>query len=466
MPPNATNPVRAARCARSNTLDRSPVIRDNRAMMGSRWRAALVGILSVAGAAGWVARPVGQPQMEPQPVLPDAPTGDGGVTEREELEAIALLKDGRRITGFLVENTPQRCVLRIGGLKTSIRADLIERVEVLPPVLDRYRAMRDAIDPHDADQLVMLAEWLRARGRYSEALEEVLRALNAQPGHEEALQLLTLIRSQRELAARRRAEAEEPEADPIEPVAHPPRPARPAFPTLTPEQINLIKVYELDLRDPPEMKLRRETIDALLASYRGHELLPGSDQERESLYRLAPARIADLIFRLRARELYGQIQVIGQPAAFEHFRNDVHRPVILNTCATTRCHGGAAAGRLYLSNERPNSDATVYTNFLILDRFRLSDGTPLINYDDPQSSVLLQMGLPREDSRHPHPPVAGPNGRGDAWRPAYRTAGDRRYAQTLDWIRAMYRPRPEYPVDYQPPSATPAEAALPAGPPR
>jgi len=97
-----------------------------------------------------------------------------------------------------------------------------------------------------------------------------------------------------------------------------------------------------------------------------------------------------------------------------------------------------------------NSDATIYTNLLILERFKLRDGTPLINYDKPEDSPLLQMALPRESSIYPHPEVTSRSGRRNAPE-QFRSTEDVQFQRALDWIRAMYQPRPDYPIDYAPP---------------
>jgi hypothetical protein len=167
------------------------------------------------------------------------------------------------------------------------------------------------------------------------------------------------------------------------------------------------------------------------------------------------------MFRVRARDLYGEVKVLDHPRSMQQFRDQVHRSWVVNSCATTRCHGGSDAGRLMLSSRRQASDAAVYTNFLILERFRLEDGTPLINYDDPARSPLLHLGLPRDISRFPHPVVPTQDGRGDLWRPVFRNPGDRRFQEAIDWMNAMYRPRPEYPVDYTPPTGETAPEEAP-----
>ncbi len=400
-----------------------------------------------------------QPREHAQPVLPDRAPGEASPEPAppEQPEAIVHLNDGRRVTGVLVEQTASEVVLSVGGIPTRFGSEIVDHVEVLAPVMERYRAMRAAIDERDPDQLVYLAEWLRSRGKYDEAIAELTRALSARPGHADATRLLALVRGQRELAMR---------AGPRAPGAAD-RGARgatgrghPEFPLLTPEQVNTVKVYEIDLKDPPNLLVKRETMARLMEKHAGDPLIPATAEAREALYRLSPARQLELMFKLQARDLYPEVQVVGGLRSMERFRDEVHRPWIINSCSTTKCHGGQEAGRLYLSNRRPNSEATVYTNFLILDRFRLADGSPLIDHEEPEKSPLLQMALPRRDSLFPHPAVPGPGGRGDAWRPAMRSTDDRRFRQAVEWIKSMYRPRPEYPVEYDPSRAVAAEAAL------
>jgi hypothetical protein len=187
------------------------------------------------------------------------------------------------------------------------------------------------------------------------------------------------------------------------------------------------------------------------------ERIPANPREREAMYRASPSRILDAMFRVQARELYGNVKVLDTPRSIKLFRDNVHRTLIANYCATVRCHGGAAAGKLVLTPLRPNADASVYTNFLILDRAKLADGTPLINYADPAKSPVLQYALPREMAAFKHPVVAasGSPARSDQWRPFYRSIEDRRYLDALEWVKAMYSPHPDYPIEYHGPAPEP-----------
>ncbi|MCC6677815.1 MAG: hypothetical protein IT436_11770 [Phycisphaerales bacterium] len=384
------------------------------------------------------------------------------------------LRDGREVTGLLISQDPKTIVVRINGIDTPFPADSVEDIRVLPSPLDQYRELREAIDDKDAQQLLTLVKWLQQRRLYEEALLELAHILELEPANPEALSLRRLIESQILLDVK---------AGPTRPAGQEaPRPARAAeavFPLLSADQVNLIKVFELDLTDPPRMIVSRDTVAQLVERYAGNPLIPPTREGREALAREKPEKILDLMFRVRARDLYGQVKVIDHPTPMRRFREDVHRGWLLNGCATASCHGGQESGRLWLYNRRASSDATVYTNFLILDRFRLPDGKALIDYNDPANSPLLQMGLPRADSLYPHPRV-NPANRSRDWRHVFGSTDDRKFLDAVAWINSLYRPRPEYPISYQPPvpalarnmdkpappaPGSPGAPATPGGPP-
>lgn len=397
--------------------------------------------------------PTGEPAPQPPPVAPPpAPTGapSGSPTTApvgEPREAVVQLKDGQRYTGELVEQGPQRIVLKIAGIETPIQLSLVDSVEVLPPVLERYRAMRATIDDNDVERLLLVVEWLRARDQWELALAELDHILDLQPDNGEARRLKLLVEAQRNLTQNQTYPA--PKADVV------PAPALVDFPLLSEKDVNLIKVYEADLADPPRMLIDRETITRLLEEHAADPLIPKNPQERDAIYRWSPARILDLMFRVQARNLYANVKVLDAPRPMRLFRDDLNRGLIANNCATSRCHGGVEAGRLMLTNKRPNSDQSVYTNFLILERFKLPDGKPMINYDEPGASPLLNMALPRDVAAVKHPQVPGPGGRGDLWKPFFKSTDDPRFQAGLEWIQSMYRPRPDYPIEYHSPAPEP-----------
>lgn len=423
------------------------------------WAVAAVGIGAVR------AVPNAQPEASVGPLPAQsgspgpAPASDPVHVPGSRLpEATVHFKDGKQLTGLVVDLTEEQLTLRVSGVNATFRRNLIDHIERLPPVEERYLRMRQAIGD-DAEQLTLLVRWLMDRERFELALEEARRAVALSPDSAEAERLLRVVEGRIELLKNRRPELAEQGRDPAPPSAGP-RPVQPAFPLLTEAQINLLKVYEIDLNDPPRLMISRRTVEDLLSTYAGHPLIPVSVEGRDAIMRWRDVQVLDLIFRLRARDFYGRVEVLESPASMKRFRDDVNRGWLVNSCATTRCHGGEQAGRLRLFNRRPSAEASYYTNFLILDRFRLKDGSALINYDDPEKSRLLDFAVAREESLSPHPVVPSDVSGRDEWRPAFRSKSDRRARATVDWIRSMYVPHPEYPIDYEPPtgSALPPES--------
>ncbi len=403
-----------------------------------------------------------QPDAEragPERVIPD--------------EVVLMLANGRTVQGLLVGQDRETLTLRVDGVDTPIRRAAIQGMRTLPPIMDRYRAMRQAIEPDDTASLVILAVWLRDRELYREALAEIEPVVRLEPFNSEARDIERWLRAQVALGQRRAPDSRprsEERSDPGAPTgpdtgaarADRPEPrARSRFPTLTPEQINVMRVYEVDLDEPPRMRVNRGVVEELIRAYAGESEIPATQAGRERLLRSDAAEVLRLMFSLRAREFYPRVQVLEDPPAVALFRETVHGTGgwLTNACASSRCHGGSHAGRLYLNNRRINSDATVYTNLLILDRFVLENGTPLIDYARPARSPLLHLALARDVSLYPHPEVPGRGGLG--WRPVFRSSDDLGFERAVAWIDSMYTPRIAYPVSYDPPvpDAGPGEDA-------
>ncbi len=426
--------------------------------------------------------PEAKPESKGEPRPADKPAGDtpgvpappapATTAPPGQLETILVLKDGSQVVGRLVSIEDDKYTILIAGIPTRFAKENVLRVMAQPPVEERYRQMRATLDDTDLDRRVMLAEWLRDRRRYDLALSEVESILKIDAAHPGARQLKKMIELQIDLdkdAERRKAakeaskqpgketgvEAQPDESKDTEQAQH--------FPVLSDDQINLIRVYELDLNNPPRLLIPRELITSLINRYGDDPLLPPTAEQRDQLYQARPSQILDLVYRLKAHELYPLIKVLEDPSSMSAFRRDVHQGWVLNGCASARCHGGENAGRLMLKRTRPADASTIYTNFLILDRFRLADGRALINYEEPEKSPLIQMAMPRNLTTRPHPAVRN-NGGIDQWKPPIRSTDDRRYKATLEWIRSMYHPRPDYGITYDPPVPRGTIPLAPGGP--
>lgn len=407
-----------------------PVSLPARCQATRHWLGACVGVVALAGLGAWAiktrplpaAAPLAASQDDPAPLLP---------------EVILELVNGQRFEGLLVRRDDREIVVRIGGIDQTHLTTDVSRVIELPTVRERYADLRRAIPDTDVEQLLVLVRWLVSRQELGLALIEIDQVLKQEPNHAEA------SRVKRRIEAELMLRAGQGEGQPREAPQR-----QEVFPILTPDEINLIKVFEVDLANPPDLELQRGAIDRLIDRYRDHDLMPKTPEGIEALKRWPARRVLDLMFRMQARDLYSQVIVRNHPESMRRFRDDIHNGWLIRSCATAACHGGNEAGRLFLRTTARGSDATIYTNFLILDRFRLADGTPLINYEHPENSPLLQMAIEPARSEMPHPPL--PRGSG-GWRPPISGPEDSRYKDAIGWIRSMYTPRPEYPIEYTPP---------------
>lgn len=360
--------------------------------------------------------------------------------------------DGRVLEGELLAQDRTIVQMKVGGAVVKIELADGDNLEALDSPADRYKELRASIPDDDIDRLLALSAWLQRQGMYEQALTEVSHVLSLDATNAEALRQKRVLGPLIEIRSRTGDAAPTEEPEPAADLAKRPGPGE--FPLLTHDQINLIKLYEVDLKAPPRILVKRETIDKLLTRYSDNPLIPATREGREAFRKLPPAQILDTMFRVQARDLYAEVEVLDNPRSMEFFRDRVQATWLINVMATTRCHGGSQSGRLKLYNRRPAAEESVYTNFLIIDRFQTEDGQHLINYEQPERSLLLQYALNRADASSPHPVV-------DGWEPAFRSRESRRFKQAVEWINMLYRPRPTYPVTYTPPGEAEAKGAAP-----
>jgi hypothetical protein len=381
------------------------------------------------------------------------------------------MKDGTVFQGILTKDDGKHYILEIAGVPQTFAADKVDHVRTLPPVLERYKELRAATPEAEIDQRIALIRWLADRRQVEVALAEADLLLARNPKHAGAIKLAEDLRRRFDLLVK---PAQPAGADPVEPADKPGandgRITVRDFPLLTDAQVALIKVFEVDLGAHPKVIFPREAASRMLEEFASSPLIPASREGKDAILRQDPVETVQLMFRLRARDYYDKVKVIDQPEPMRRFRDDVQHVTLMSGCATSQCHGGRDAGRLVLFNYRPNNDVTLYTNYYILTNYRTAAGLPLIDWEKPEQSLLLQLALPRDLSRYRHPAVMK-DGK-DVWRAPLTGPDDRRAKGITDWIRSAYRPRPDYTLDYTPfrpftapvPSSTPGRIAAPTEP--
>jgi hypothetical protein len=365
-------------------------------------------------------------------------------------EAVVTTTQGRQLKGRLVSEDEQTVVLEISGIRTPINRQDIANLDIQPSVHEQFAIRRAQVSDDDFDGRYQVAYWGFENAAYEQALAELqsLRSLFTPETSDFDRQRVETLSAL--VAARLAAQAEQPV--PAAPAAQPPIATQPSatqpigYERLTAEQINLIKVYEVDLSVAPRVQVPVAAIDALFERYADDERVPrGRVAQAEFRARPGHEQLA-LFFDLRARELYDQIQVREDPPALADFRIAIHRNYVLNYCGSAQCHGSQPVGGLFLFRSQPNSDATVYTNFFILDRYGNQRGL-MIDRTAPARSLLLQYGLPLTAAESPHPAAPG-------WRAQFPNTDDPRYQRYAEILGNLIVPKPDYGIMYLPPGVT------------
>lgn len=369
-----------------------------------------------------------------------------------------VFNDGRVLIGKLVEDGYEAVSIEIEGIAAKYPREAVDAVLPYPTDEELYERFRTTVEPDQFGARYTLALWLYQKKMYRESKRE-LESLLEVTNHYEAKQLLTEVNAQLRLLEPRDGEGDGAPSRGGGEDRTKREKDEPKSPLLSRAEVNLIRVYEIDLDDPPRIQIPESLIATMLERYTDSELIPANSADRRAFYAKEPIEIVKTLFALKARDLYGEIEVLGEPESLNLFRQRVHNAWIINNCATSRCHGGPDGGRLFLHNKNFKDAETRMTNLLILTRTTL-DGVPLVDFEKPTDSLLFQYALPKTEARRPHPDVRG-------WSPVF-TPGRRGLQEDfVDWVRSMKIQAGEYPnIEYTPPGLKRPERQAPSGPDR
>ncbi len=366
---------------------------------------------------------------------------------KEARPGIVELRDGTLLAGQLVTDTFDEVVIRIEGVTTKLPRASVVQTRLDLTLEEKYERFREMIEPDQYTRRFELAAWLFEEEAYQLARAELVEIV-AKSKLPRAIELLRLVDAQLILEADAgrstspspldgRTTRDDRSTGPVD--------LRDLLPQeiISADDVNIMRVYEIDFRRPPRMHVSPDTIREILEKYGASPLIAADSAGRTALFRAEPEEIVDLMFRLKARDLYSRIEVKSEPPALNLFRQRVHDAWLIPNCATSRCHGGLDGGRFFLHRRNSKSERVRYTNLLILERWNELE-MPLVDYLDPGRSLLIQYGLPRNEARFPHPEVKG-------WSPVFSKGNPRLLRDAFGWMNGMYRPRSGYPVDYEAP---------------
>lgn len=376
-----------------------------------------------------------------------------------EQDGIIVLLNGQSQEGRIIEDSFTRVVFEIEGIRSEFRRNVVDYVLLEPTTEENYRRFKESLTPKMQARHFRLCQWLFEKKQYVLAKKELTELLD-HSNMDEARKLLTFVDAQLTMmnrettprkadASRGDAETEHSDKSPATGIV----PLKDLLPDqiLTKRDVNVIKVMEIDFSQPPTINISPDTVRKFIETYRTDERVPVTPDGQTRLFRTAaehPLEVLRLLFELQARDLYPEVKVLTEPRSLNLFRQRIHNTWLINSCATRRCHGGLGAGRFFLHRKGYKNERVRYTNFLILDRLELDPEWPLINYQQPRDSLIIQYGLRRDLARKPHPDVKG-------WKAVFTKGNSRLLETTILWIQSMMNdPRPAYPVEYIPPGSS------------
>ncbi|MEM9019183.1 MAG: hypothetical protein AAGC44_01360 [Planctomycetota bacterium] len=215
-----------------------------------------------------------------------------------------------------------------------------------------------------------------------------------------------------------------------QPIAIPARDAdrddRPRL--LNEDQVNHIKIYEVDLSTRPRITIEDEVLEEFLREFASNDNVPkGRADQREFMRAEGYVQLAKF-FEVRARDYYGKALMRGEPDSMRAWHR-IHDGYIAEYFRPFFAVGQVEELALFERTRDRTRDRVSYTNFYILTQIRVG-GVPMIDRDRPEESLILQWGLPREDAKFPAPEV--PN-----WEPYFRNTEDQRYQLVVEWIKTL-----------------------------
>lgn len=379
----------------------------------------------------------------------------------EAREATITLKDGTKVTGDVIGEDPQMITLMIAGIRTPVARERIQDVAYAQTLTEQYRERRARIADDNQDERYKLIRWLIDSKSWDQAQSELNDYQKKFPDDDRSKLLARIIDGRKKIDAGGDEKTDKPKAATTKsdkPDKTVDKPEKEKIDTLellakrlNEDQINMIRVYEIDPDSKPAVYISREAIDELFKGYSDNPSVPKGKDKQDKFRGLQGYDQMKVFFAARARDLYPKIKVKSDPEVIKVFREKVHQNYVLNYCGTNECHGGPNAGAFFVFNREPsNVEPSVYTNFYVLHEYQAGKGY-MLDTENPDSSYLLQYGLPTAAAKFPHPPVKN-------WRPSFLNSSDTRYQIIHKWISSFPKAKNDYGIQWRSPTFAPAAA--------
>jgi hypothetical protein len=375
-------------------------------------------------------------------------------------QATIVTNAGATTTGEVLAEDEKSVTLSIAGIATVFPRQDIKSLKYLLAPEEEYAQRRAKLDDGDIKGRLDLAQWLYDHNLLDLARHELTDLRQRAPDNEDVALLSRLL----DKALADRAATSQPATPGVSETATPAPAPGAAAKMLTPTDINIIRIWEIDFHAQPHVTIPKALIDTLFTKYAADPAVPAGQPERDAFRALDPAAQLSVIFTLNAsqqqlvKDFYGKITVADDPPVIATFRK-FHQTYVVGYCGAAKCHGSPGAGKLLLFTKNTSSPQTVYTNFYILQSYATGQAN-MVDREHPELSLLVQFGMNQANATFPHPTTPG-------WRQSFATDQEPIPRMIEDWARAWRKAsgtaRVTYPINYSPP-APPAPAPAPPAP--
>lgn len=307
-------------------------------------------------------------------------------------------------------------VIQANGQKVELFKQAVDSIVYFNTPREEFDARLANLGKQDIPGRLALARWAITKKEADLANEAVKSAKAIDANNREVLAM------EKQVAA---AMPPKPEVKPdvtTQPATQPAEkaaPAGPAIRTLTPEEVQTVRIREMK----PGEKLRATVPPALRKDIVAAGLVPANQ-----IGRLSVPDLAALVLAQGTPAMKEQVKILSDPASLTDYKMRVNK-ILVTGCAAANCHGSDQSKSFRLFAQT-NDDASVLSNFVILQKTdRTIDNVRRLMIDraNPRSSLLLAYMLPPTISQLPHPEVPG-------FKPVVKTANDPGFVATADWI--------------------------------
>ena len=360
-------------------------------------------------------------------------------------QGILTTKDGRVLSGDIQDGPDGKSVnITLHGATFTISRDNVAAINYPADAQNDYQKRLSALDPEDIKGRIDLSRFELAAREYDLAVDAAKDAERLDPHDPDAVILLDTIQSQRNLDAKI-ATAGTSSSSSSSAAAAP----ESAATSLPAEYLTMDDVYAIR-RDEllPDDDVRVQFFNDVRKRYLG------TQGDAAEFYAESDVRQAMDILQSGDPHLAKDVHPATDPRALLMFRSRV-QPRILAGCAAAGCHGSDGSGGFMLYFDAKET-LPAYTNFYILQKTgRTLEGgdafgggpvlRPMIDRLHPESSLILQFGLPRSMATTPHPDVHD-------FKPLFVGLTDPRYIEISHWMGSLTPIAPDYGIQFDLPT--------------